>query len=407
MNRASHVLEVLPVSLADPTAILPNLEEAIAGARTLLPVPADDRARTDVLKASQRAGEPIDAEIALVVSTSGSTGTPKGAQLTAANLVASADATHQFLGGPGQWLLAMPAHHIAGLQVLVRSLIAGVEPAACDLTGGFNVAEFSALARELNDTGDRCYTSLTPMQLNKAMSTLDGIEALRLFDAILVGGASTSPKLLRAAKELRINVVTTYGSSETSGGCVYNGQPIAGAQIRVEIGADAGSGSTGPDSGRAGAGSGGVSARSGRIHLGGPMIAHGYRNLPEHEAFARDGWFATSDAGSLIDDHLHIAGRIDTIIDSGGLKLHPEVVEKHMLALDGVDSACVIGVPDERLGQRIVTVYSGTATRTDLLEAFEELPRWQVPKEILHVEQMPLIGPGKVDRQEVAALFRM
>ncbi|WP_257159087.1 AMP-binding protein [Corynebacterium cystitidis] len=402
MNRASHVLEVLPVSLADPTAILPDLEEAIAGARTLLPVPADDRARTDVLKASQRAGEPIDAEIALVVSTSGSTGTPKGAQLTASNLVASADATHQFLGGPGQWLLAMPAHHIAGLQVLVRSLIAGVEPAACDLTAGFSIAEFSALARELKDTGDRCYTSLTPMQLNKAMSTLDGIEALRLFDAILIGGAATSPKLLRAAKELRINVVTTYGSSETSGGCVYNGRPIAGAQVRLSP-----NGKEHLKTGRAGAGSGGVSARSGRIHLGGPMIAHGYRNLPEHEAFARDGWFATSDAGSLIDDHLHIAGRIDTIIDSGGLKLHPEVVEKHMLALDGVEAACVIGVPDERLGQRIVTVYSGTATRTDLLEAFEELPRWQVPKEIVHVEQMPLIGPGKVDRQEVAALFRM
>ncbi len=78
-----------------------------------------------------------------------------------------------------------------------------------------------------------------------------------------------------------------------------------------------------------------------------------------------------------------------------------------MLALEGVDAACVVGVPDDRLGQRIVTAYSGTASRTDLLEAFEELPRWQVPKEILHVDQMPLIGPGKVDRRKVAGLFRM
>lgn len=383
MNRSSHVLETLPVSLADPTAVLPDLEQAIAGERTLLPVPEEDPARTQVLKASQRAGHDIDAAIALVVSTSGSTGTPKGAQLTAANLVSSADATHQFLGGPGQWLLAMPAHHIAGLQVLIRSLIAGVKPAACDLTDGFNISEFAGLSRELHETGDRCYTSLTPMQLDKAMHTLEGIEALRLFDAILVGGAATSPKLLRAAEDLRIRVVTTYGSSETSGGCVYNGRPIAGAQVRL------------------------AEDDNNRIHLGGPMIARGYRNLPEHEAFAREGWFATSDAGSLIDDQLLVTGRLDTIIDSGGLKLHPEVVEKHMLALDGVDAACVVGVPDDRLGQRIVTAYSGTATRTDLLEAFEELPRWQVPKEILHVDQMPLIGPGKVDRRKVAGLFRM
>lgn len=383
MNRSSHVLETLPVSLADPTAVLPDLEQAIAGERTLLPVPAEDPARTQVLKASQRAGHDIDAAIALVVSTSGSTGTPKGAQLTAANLVSSADATHQFLGGPGQWLLAMPAHHIAGLQVLIRSLIAGVEPAACDLTDGFNITEFAGLSRELHETGDRCYTSLTPMQLDKAMHTLEGIEALRLFDAILVGGAATSPKLLRAAEDLRIRVVTTYGSSETSGGCVYNGHPIAGAQVRL------------------------AEDDNNRIHLGGPMIAHGYRNLPDHEAFAREGWFATSDAGSLIDDQLLVTGRLDTIIDSGGLKLHPEVVEKHMLALDGVDAACVVGVPDDRLGQRIVTAYSGSASRTDLLEAFEELPRWQVPKEILHVDQMPLIGPGKVDRRKVAGLFRM
>ncbi|WIM68040.1 o-succinylbenzoate--CoA ligase [Corynebacterium breve] len=373
-----HVLEVLPVDPAHPTAILDDLEEAIAGQRSLLPVPANDSVRTNLLKNTLKAGRDIDDRIALVVSTSGSTGTPKGAQLTPANLVASADATHQYLGGPGQWLLAMPAHHIAGIQVLVRSLIAGVEPAACDLTHGFDVAEFAYLAQELNSTGDRCYTSLTPMQLSKAMDTLQGIDALRLFDAILVGGAATSPKVLDSARKLRVKVVTTYGSSETAGGCVYDGQPIAGAQVRV---------------------------RNGRIYLGGPMIAHGYRNLPEHEAFEHPGWFATSDGGTLDDDHLTVTGRLDAVIDSGGLKLHPEVLEKFMLALDGVDSACVVGAPDERLGQRIVAAYTGSATRADLLEALDELPRWQIPKDIVHLDAMPVIGPGKVDRQKVSELF--
>ncbi|HJD78767.1 MAG TPA: AMP-binding protein, partial [Corynebacterium pollutisoli] len=160
----TRLLEPLVVDPRDPVAILPSLEAAIAGQRTLLPVPADDPTRAALLRDSQRAGHPVSADIALVVATSGSTGTPKGAQLTPANLVSSADATHRHLGGEGQWLLAMPAHHIAGLQVLIRSLIAGVDPLALDLSSGFHTADFARAATELHATGDRCYTSLTPMQ---------------------------------------------------------------------------------------------------------------------------------------------------------------------------------------------------------------------------------------------------
>lgn len=374
----TRVLEVLPVHPDDPTAIVPALEEAIAGQRTLLPVPALDDDRADLLTRSLGAGEEIDPEVALVVSTSGSTGTPKGALLTPGNLVSSADATHQFLGGPGQWLLAMPAHHIAGLQVLIRSLVAGVEPASISVAHGFHVGEFASAARELSTTGDRMYTSLSPLQLAKAMDTVNGIDALRLFNAVLVGGAATSAQLLRAAHEMRINVVTTYGSSETSGGVVYNGTPIAGASVKVS---------------------------GGRIFLGGPMVARGYRGQPGHEAFAHEGWFATSDGGTLDDDHLTVTGRLDAIIDSGGLKLHPEILEQFMLDIAGVDGACVVGVPDERLGQKIVAAYTGEATRAELLEAFDQLPRWQIPKELRHVDEFPLTGPGKVDRLAAAELF--
>ncbi|QPK83491.1 o-succinylbenzoate--CoA ligase [Corynebacterium qintianiae] len=374
----THLLEILPVDPRDPLAILPDLEEALAGQRALLPVPADDPARANLLRNTQGVGEPIGGDIALVVSTSGSTGTPKGAQLTAANLISSADAAHQFLGGAGQWLLAMPASYIAGLQVLVRSLVAGVEPEFVDLSRGFVVADFAARARSIAATGDRCYTSLTPMQLAKATSTLEGIDALRLFSAVLVGGAATNPALLASVQKLRINVVTTYGSSETSGGCVYNGLPIAGAKVRIA---------------------------DGRIHLGGPMIAHGYRNFPGHEAFAEPGWFATSDAGSLIDAHLNVSGRLDNVIDSGGLKLHPEVLENFMLRIGGVVSACVVGVADDRLGQRICAAYTGSAPLPDVMDAFEDLPRWQVPKEVKVVPALPMLGPGKVDRAAVTELF--
>ena len=382
----TNLLELLPVDPANPLAIMPALEEALTGQRALLPVPTNDPARTNLLRNTLEPGAPIDDDIALVVSTSGSTGKPKGAMLTPANLISSADATHQALGGEGQWLLAMPAAYIAGLQVLVRSMVAGVEPAFVDLTNGFDVAEFAHHAHDLASTGERTYTALTPMQLAKATSTLKGIDALRTFSAVLVGGAATNPRLLESAKKLRINVVTTYGSSETSGGCVYDGVPIAGARVKII---------------------------DGRIHLGGPMVARGYRNvdsLPLADDL-KDGWFRTSDAGSLIDDHLTVHGRIDNIIDSGGLKLHPEVLETFLLKVDGVTGACVVGKQDARFGERICAAYTGSASVADIMDAFAdaedtgEIARWQVPKELKVVPALPQLGPGKVDRAAVRELF--
>lgn len=375
----SRILETLLVDPRDPGAILGDLEAAIAGERTLLPVPADEPSRSRMLTDSQRVGQVIDDRIALVVPTSGSTGTPKGALLSPANLVSSADATHRVLGGEGQWLLALPAHHIAGIQVLIRSLVAGIDPLCLDLSGGFDVPAFAAAAHELKDTGDRIYTSLTPMQLAKAMDFLAGIEALRLFDAILVGGAALNPQIRRAAQQLQIHIVGTYGSSETSGGCVYDGHPIPGARVRIE---------------------------DGRIHLGGPMIARGYRNHPGHEAFTEAGWFATSDGGRLDNGVLTVTGRLDAIIDSGGLKLHPEVLEQALLAVKGVTAACVVGIPDPRLGEAIVAAYAGPATPGEVISGLHDLPRWQLPKELRAVDALPLIGPGKVDRQAVKKMFR-
>ncbi|MEX3504160.1 o-succinylbenzoate--CoA ligase [Corynebacterium sp. LK2510] len=375
---STNILEILPVDPANPLAIMPDLEEALTGARSLLPVPANDPTRAALLRTTQGVGEPIDSEVALVVSTSGSTGIPKGAELTAANLISSADATHQQLGGAGQWMMAMSAAYIAGIQVLVRSMVAGVEPEFVDLTHGFDVAEFVAKTHRLAASGERCYTSMSPLQLTKAISTLDGIEALRAYTAILVGGAAPSPRLLDSAAKLRINVVTSYGCSETASGCVYDGRPVPGAKIEI---------------------------RGGRIHIGGPMIARGYRNAPDHEAFADTGWFATSDAGALDGDTLDIRGRLDNVIISGGLKLHPEVLESTILGVEGVDAATVVGVPDERFGERICAAYTGPASITDILSALDDLPRWQVPKEIKPLASLPLLGPGKVNRPAVRDLF--
>ena len=378
----THLLELLPVDPANPLAIMPALEEALTGQRALLPVPANDPSRTNLLRNTLKPGSPIDEDIALVVSTSGSTGTPKGAMLTPANLISSADATHQALGGEGQWLLAMPAAYIAGIQVLIRSMVAGVEPAFVDLSHGFNVSEFAERAHELARTGERTYTALTPMQLAKATSTLTGIEALRSFSAVLVGGAATNPRLLESARKLRIHTVTTYGSSESSGGCVYNGRPIAGARVRIT---------------------------DGRIHLGGPMVARGYHLLDSPDL--KDGWFRTSDAGELDGGVLTVLGRTDNVISSGGFKLHPEVLEEQLLLIDGVTAATVIGKNDDRLGQRICAAYTGSASVPDILDALADaedagrIAHWQIPKELKVVAALPQLGPGKVDRAAVRELF--
>lgn len=356
-----------------------ELERAIAGEVAYCPIPAGksagDTARASSLRATQRIGESIDDDVALVVATSGSTGVPKGALLTAHNLVSGADATHARLGGPRPWLCALPAHNIAGLQILIRSLVAGYDPLVMDVSQGFDVAEFAQYTAELGAGG---YTSLVPNQLAKLLRTLQGVEALQQYEAILVGGAPITGDMAHRAERLGINIVTTYGSSETSGGCVYDGTPIPGAKVQLH---------------------------GERIWLGGPMVAKGYRNVPSDEAFPQPGWFRTSDAGHIVDGKLQVIGRLDAIIDSGGLKLHPEVLEKAILQVPGVTEVVVVGVPDPRLGSAISAVYAGTPTPAQVIEGLADLPRWQLPKHLSHVADVPRMTSGKVDRKQAEKLI--
>ncbi len=332
--------------------------------------------------------EPIDDAVALVVATSGSTGTPKGAMLTAAALRASADATHARLGGPGSWLLALPPQHIAGLQVLLRSLAAGHEPVILDVTTGFEPASLTA-AIDTMPAGRR-YTSLVPGQLVKVLDDPDATAALAAVDGVLVGGAATPPALRAKAIAAGVPVVRTYGMSETCGGCVYDGVPLDGVDIVLD--------DENPD---------GV----GRVRLGGATVALGYRNQPDHPAFARPGWFRTDDLGTLTDGVLAIAGRADEAISSGGLTVLPQVVEAQLTRLPGIAECAVFGLPHERLGQQIaaaVVAAPGHDTPTvDRLRAELDglLPTTSIPRQVFTVDELPLRGPGKVDRRALVNRF--
>ncbi|MGH3998416.1 MAG: AMP-binding protein, partial [Pseudonocardiaceae bacterium] len=237
----------------------------------------------------------------VVVTTSGSTGQPKWVQLSAATLIASATAAHARLGGPGRWLLALPAQHIAGLQVLVRAALAGCQPAVLDLSNGFDPAAFGAAARRFTSGSGRCYTALVPTQLARLLKT--GADSLTGFDAVLLGGAASPGELQRRARTAGVHVVTTYGMTETAGGCVYDGWPLEGATVRLDA--------------------------KGRVELSGPMLATGYLDAPEETAaMFRDGWFRTCDLGRLDrQGRLQVLGRADDVIVTGGINVAPAEVE--------------------------------------------------------------------------------
>lgn len=313
---------------------------------------------------------------ALVLGTSGSTGEAKRAVLTAAALTASADATHARLGGPGRWLLPMPAHHVAGTQVIVRSIRAGTEPVLLDR---FDIDEFVAASLALE--GERLYTSVVPTQLRRLIDHGHG-RVLARYDGVLVGGAASPPSLLAEARGLGIPVVTTYGMTETCGGCVYDGRPLDGVLMRL--------------------------TDDGAIELGGPTIASGYLDDPTRTAASfTDGWFRTGDLGRIEDGVLSVFGRADDLINTGGLKVAPRVVEDAATSLPQIKEAVVVGRPDDEWGQAVslAVVAEGRVDPHAVREALRPLlSRAALPRTLIQLDALPLRGPGKPDRAAIAAM---
>ena len=363
----------------------------MVGGGAVLPVPADDAGQTSLLATSLRTDDPIDDDVAVVVSTSGTTGVPKGAMLTASALTASAEATHRRLGGPGRWLLALPAYHVAGLQVLIRSVVAGTTPVA--LSVGFDGAELATAVASLGS--DRRYASLVAAQLDKMLRDPGAAEALATLEAVLIGGGPMPQGVAERASAAGISVVRTYGMSETAGGCVYDGVPLEGVRVRVDDGAERS-----------------ATSRDGRVVLGGATLAKGYRNPVQPDPFAEQGWFRTDDIGTVDDSGmLRILGRVDDAISTGGLTVLPQLVEAALATHPAVAESAVFGVADERLGQRVVAavvVAPGCAVPSVAelrAHVASTLSSTAAPREVHLVDELPRRGIGKVDRRELAARF--
>ncbi len=418
---------------ADPHAMLGAFEQLLGG----YAVDAE----------TAEAAEPI----ALVVGTSGSTGTPKRTALTAGALAASAAATENFFeanaGTASQWLLALPAHYIAGAQVLARSVLAGTSPViARSVTEPVHFSPEVFLQAVEQMSSARRFISLVPTQLHKLLESADADprlgaeihEALGSFTGILLGGAPASADLLAAASALRLNTVTTYGSAETAGGCVYSGSVLPG--VRVELVPEESMPTVPNIGGKLAHDEHDESVQVGRIWISGAHLASGYigdtARTAEHFFTAADGtrWYRTDDYGLLSpandpdsnencsEQRLQVLGRSDDVLISGGVKISARAVATVLEEHPAVREACVVGLPDARWGTAIAAavtlVPSADAAPAEnspalteelcaLLRArcTEKLGAPAAPKQLSILPDFPLTSTGKPDRAEIYSIL--
>ena len=281
----------------DPALPRRRLDELLTAFAPVSIETAEDSERKALGRSGTAASPGVADDVAVVLATSGSTGVPKGAELSGAALQACARASLARLGAlPGErWLCCLPTHHISGLGILVRSLVAGSTPVLSARLDADVVASAVAGSGRRAQAETGCgYLSVVPTQLRRL---LDAGAPLMQFRAILLGGAAIPPGMLDEAAAAGARVVTTYGMTETCGGCVYDGVPLDDVLV--------------------------ADTADGRIKISGPVLFSGYRLAPELTAAAlHDGWFVTSDLGGFgADGRLRIRGRADDVINSGGEKV--------------------------------------------------------------------------------------
>ena len=274
----------------------------------------------------------------IVVNTTGSTGIVKGIELTRANLLSSVAATHKFLGAKtgDVWSLLLPTNHIAGINVVARSIVLESEVVGVD------------------DYAD--FTAIVPTQLHKALNgDAQLLSHLKGCRAVLVGGAATSSQLLDSAKNAGIKVVTTYGSTETCGGCIYNNQPLEGVSVQID--------------------------QAGLLQVAGPMVFESV-------------WYTTSDLAEIKDGKVFILARVDDVIISGGENISLVSIEK-LLGEDFI----AFGVPDDLWGSKLCLASTSKIDVAQVSKLItENIGKHAVPKEFVVISEIPLMGIGKPDR---------
>lgn len=364
----------------DPAAMLRGLDAVWADGDAALPLDpvappahterivgalAPTEVRTDTDSERRDDASPVADGTALVVTTSGSTGTPRGIVLSHDALAASTAASRAHLDAADgvPWLGVLPLHHVAGISVVLRSRAAGVQP-------NLHPRDTPAVI----DGAPPSWISLVPAQLRRL---LDAGADLARHAGVLLGGAAASPALLDRAAEAGVHVVTSYGATETCGGCVYDGEPLHGVQVQV--------------------------TETGRIRLRTPTIADGVRQpggavTPVTD---EDGWWTTSDLGRLEDGRLTVLGRADDVVVSGGENVPLGPLRQALGDLPGVAASGVVGLPDDRWGTAVTAVVVPTAGTAPALTTLRDalaplLPRTHLPTALVLASDLPTTALGKL-----------
>ena len=379
------VIEV-PSGPASVDALWDPIASALDGAAPIALIPqASSLTPEAMVQGIRRAvapALPVGKDTAIVLSTSGSTGQPRGVCLSSSALTVFAAHVNDMAGGDPTWILTIPPTSIGGLNVLIRARATGRRPLAVASVGGadrFTDVGFAHAVKEATATGHRVAVSLVPVQLPRLLESAVGRRALSECSLILVGGAALTPQAARDCANAGISVTSTYGMTETSGGCVLEGEPLPGVGVRLD------------DS-------------DGRIFLAGPMLAQGYRDGAD-EAFA-DGWLRTQDRGRWLDGRLHVLGRLDDVILVNGVNVDLVAVEDRASDHPAIEAAIALAARDGN-DVRIEVIFIGEPIGHGDLQQWiaQTLGSPASPAASHRVDSFALTSSGKVDRRRTAALL--
>jgi o-succinylbenzoate---CoA ligase len=296
-----------------------------------------------------------------VIFTSGTTGEPKPVGLTADNHAASALGSAWVLGvDPGErWLCCLPLWHVGGHNILVRSAVYGTTAVLHD---GFDAER----VRHELESGSVTLVSLVATMLRRLIDA--GLRSWPGLRAALMGGGPIPADLLDWASERGFPLLPTYGMTETCSQIVTGTQRLPGVELHIGDG--------------------------GEILVRGPMVAPG--------AVADDGWLHTRDRGRIdADGVLHVEGRLDDVIVTGGENVAALEVEEALLAHPAVADAAVVGRPDPEWGSAVTAfvVLAGEASDDELLaHARGRLAAHKLPKAIHRRDELPRNAAGKLVR---------
>lgn len=352
---------VLPVDHRLPASVADDL---VRRARPAMLITSSGPVRLD-------ASAPAGSDVGAVVATSGTTGTPRLVELTRHAIAAAVRSSASVLGATASdpWLCCIPVAHIGGLLVLLRHTVLG---APVSVHPGFSI-------EAVRDEAAARFVSVVPAQLRRLFDA--DVDCTR-FRAMLVGGASLPPELAHEAAERGVNIVTTYGLTESCGGVLYNGRPLPGTAVRVQQGDE--------------------------VQLTGSTLMSGYRFDADatSSAFTSDGWLRTRDSGTIESGVLVVHGRLDDVIVTGGEKVWPHDVESALAAHPLVAEVAVHGEADADWGQRVVAVVvprdGGRPPAVDTLREHvaQRLPRYMAPREVIIVDSLARTALGKVRREQ-------